>query len=198
MSKLAIEFGLLEPIRPLIAERHAGLRLVRRHDHAGQRGARRPARPARLRRHRHDGAAQRVRPSGRLVRGDGELDGVDGGAFHAVFIRAPWVERVGAERRGAGAGRARVPPPVGLWRFGSANLLATAFHPELTGDLRVHRFFVDMVRERARSERRGRADVRPFKVGDDQAQEGGRRRPARQAVRPPDQERRGGGPDRRR
>ena len=44
----------------------------------------------------------------------------------------------------------------------------------------------------------GGSDVRPLKVGDDQAQEGGRRRQARQAVRPPDQERRGRGAHRRR
>ncbi len=62
----------------------------------------------------------------------------------AVFIRAPWVEEVGdgvevlAEVRGGVAdGRA-----VAV-RFGY--LLATSFHPELTGDDRVHRYFVEMV-----------------------------------------------------
>jgi 5'-phosphate synthase pdxT subunit len=60
---------------------------------------------------------------------------------HAVFIRAPWVERVGdgvevlaREARGhAVAVRQGV-------------LLATSFHPELTGDDRVHRLFVELVR----------------------------------------------------
>jgi pyridoxal 5'-phosphate synthase pdxT subunit len=62
---------------------------------------------------------------------------------HAVFIRAPWVERVGADvqvlARAAGH-------PVAV-RQGS--VLATAFHPEMTGDRRVHRLFVDIVNDRA-------------------------------------------------
>lgn len=69
----------------------------------------------------------------------------------AVFIRAPWVERVGEGVRvlatvpqtvqGRAAGR------VVAVRQG--NLLATSFHPEVTGDLRVHEYFVQMVRERS-------------------------------------------------
>jgi 5'-phosphate synthase pdxT subunit len=103
-----------------------------------------------------------------------EIDGVDGGPFRAVFIRAPWVERVGegvevlgrvsdglapshAQVRG-GAGSA---PSHAQVRGGAGsaagrivavrqgNLLATAFHPELTGDPRVHRFFVAMAAGRA-------------------------------------------------
>jgi pyridoxal 5'-phosphate synthase pdxT subunit len=64
--------------------------------------------------------------------------------YRAVFIRAPWVEAVserveilGTER---GTGR--------IVAVRQGPLLATSFHPELTGDLRVHRHFVDMVRER--------------------------------------------------
>ena len=57
--------------------------------------------------------------------------------MHAVFIRAPWVERVGpsVEVLATAAGH-----PVAV-RQGSA--LATAFHPEVTGDRRVHQLFVD-------------------------------------------------------
>ncbi len=58
---------------------------------------------------------------------------------HAVFIRAPWVERVGEGvqvlARAAGHPVAVRQGPV----------LATAFHPEMTGDRRIHRLFVDMV-----------------------------------------------------
>jgi 5'-phosphate synthase pdxT subunit len=73
------------------------------------------------------------------------IDGIEGGTFHAVFIRAPWVERVGTGvtvlgRVAAGAAAGRI---VAVRQ---RNLLATAFHPELTGDLRVHRFFVEMAR----------------------------------------------------
>ena len=67
------------------------------------------------------------------------------GEVHGVFIRAPWVERVGPgvevlARVGddaPGAGR------IVAVRQGA--VLATSFHPELTGDLRVHRFFLRTV-----------------------------------------------------
>ena len=67
--------------------------------------------------------------------------------FPGVFIRAPWVEAVG-------------PAVTVLGRIGEgeragtivavehAGLLATSFHPELTGDTRVHAYFVEMVRNR--------------------------------------------------
>ena len=72
------------------------------------------------------------------------LTGVPGPALRAVFIRAPWVEDTGpdVEILGADPGTGRI---VAV-RQGPA--LATAFHPELTGDLRVHKLFVDMVRDR--------------------------------------------------
>jgi 5'-phosphate synthase pdxT subunit len=56
-----------------------------------------------------------------------------------IFIRAPWVERVGdgVEVLASAAGH-----PVAV-RQGA--VLATAFHPEMTGDRRIHRLFVDIV-----------------------------------------------------
>jgi 5'-phosphate synthase pdxT subunit len=73
------------------------------------------------------------------------FDGVDDGPVHAVFIRAPWVEEVGADvvplariSDGEAAGK------VVAVRQGS--LLATSFHPELTGDARIHDLFVRIVR----------------------------------------------------
>ena len=65
--------------------------------------------------------------------------------FRAVFIRAPWVEAVSSRVEVLGTERAT--GRIVAVRQGP--LLATSFHPELTGDLRVHRYFVDMVRERA-------------------------------------------------
>lgn len=67
--------------------------------------------------------------------------------FRAVFIRAPWVEEVGPEvtvlaRVGAGAGGEAAGRIVAVRQGG---LVATSFHPELTGDDRVHRYFVDLV-----------------------------------------------------
>ena len=63
--------------------------------------------------------------------------------FHAVFIRAPWVEEVGREVTVlARAGERTVAVRQGP-------LMATSFHPELTHDDRVHRYFLGLVRDRA-------------------------------------------------
>jgi 5'-phosphate synthase pdxT subunit len=69
------------------------------------------------------------------------LAGMDGGPFHAVFIRAPWVEAVGdgVEVIGRAEGR--------IVAVRQGPIMATAFHPELTGDQRVHALFVEIVRE---------------------------------------------------
>jgi len=67
-----------------------------------------------------------------------ELDGV--GQVHGVFIRAPWVEQVGAGVEVL----ARVGEHPVAVRQG--HLLATSFHPELTGDGRVHALFVQQAR----------------------------------------------------
>ncbi|MCK6209254.1 pyridoxal 5'-phosphate synthase glutaminase subunit PdxT [Georgenia sp. EYE_87] len=101
--------------------------------------------------------------------------GLEGGEgpLHAVFIRAPWVEEVGpgvevlattvapahaatvaSANAGAGArsGPADGGAPGGTGRIVAVRhgrLLATAFHPEIGDDTRVHRFFVNMVREDA-------------------------------------------------
>jgi 5'-phosphate synthase pdxT subunit len=74
---------------------------------------------------------------------DIDLAGLGGPPFRAVFIRAPWVEEVG---RGVEilAAEPRTGRIVAV-RQGPA--LATAFHPELTQDNRVHSIFTDMVRE---------------------------------------------------
>ncbi|MDJ1132339.1 pyridoxal 5'-phosphate synthase glutaminase subunit PdxT [Streptomyces iconiensis] len=68
------------------------------------------------------------------------MTGVDGPPVEGVFIRAPWVESTGAatETLAAYEGHA-----VAV-RQGA--LLATSFHPELTGDHRVHALFTEMVR----------------------------------------------------
>ncbi|WP_131106542.1 pyridoxal 5'-phosphate synthase glutaminase subunit PdxT [Ornithinimicrobium sufpigmenti] len=64
--------------------------------------------------------------------------GMDGDPFRAVFIRAPWVERLGEEVEVLAEVDGH---PVAV-RQGS--LLATSFHPEVTGDHRVHALFLDM------------------------------------------------------
>jgi 5'-phosphate synthase pdxT subunit len=67
-------------------------------------------------------------------------DGPDGTLFHAVFIRAPLVDRAGAQVAVLGEDNGRI---VAV-RQGP--LLATAFHPELTSDRRIHELFVKMVK----------------------------------------------------
>ena len=73
------------------------------------------------------------------------FEGVEGAPVRAVFIRAPWVEEVSPEvevlakvESGPAEGR--------IVAVRQGNLLATSFHPEITGDTRVHRLFVEMVR----------------------------------------------------
>ncbi|MFZ0902374.1 MAG: pyridoxal 5'-phosphate synthase glutaminase subunit PdxT [Mycobacterium sp.] len=70
--------------------------------------------------------------------GDVAFDGFDE-PVHAVFIRAPWVERVGdgVQVLARAAGHAVA--------VRQGRVLATAFHPEMTGDRRIHRLFVDIV-----------------------------------------------------
>jgi 5'-phosphate synthase pdxT subunit len=70
--------------------------------------------------------------------GDIEFTGLDE-PVHAVFIRAPWVERVGdgVQVLARAAGHAVA--------VRQGRVLATAFHPEMTGDRRIHRLFVDIV-----------------------------------------------------
>lgn len=70
---------------------------------------------------------------------DVRIDALGHKPFPAIFIRAPWIERCGprvellAERDGHGV----------MVREG--NVLATSFHPELSNDSRIHRYFLDMV-----------------------------------------------------
>ena len=81
--------------------------------------------------------------------GDVDVTALDA-PFHAMFIRAPWVEEVGpavevlarvapGEAAGEAAGR--------IVAVRQGPLMATSFHPEVGGDGRVHRIFVDLVRQ---------------------------------------------------
>ena len=148
ISNLAVSFGLLDPIRKRIADGMpvygscAGMIMLASKVLDG--------RPDQESFHGIDMTVRR-NAFGRQVdsfEASVAIDDIAGGDFHAVFIRAPWVEEVGDDVRvlgrvedGAAAGR------IVVVRQG--NLLATAFHPELTGDLRVHRYFVEMVRQAA-------------------------------------------------
>jgi pyridoxal 5'-phosphate synthase pdxT subunit len=70
---------------------------------------------------------------------DLEIKGISSPKFRAIFIRAPWIESVGTkvEVLAQVDGRAVA--------VRDRHILATSFHPELTGDNRIHRYFLDVV-----------------------------------------------------
>jgi 5'-phosphate synthase pdxT subunit len=65
--------------------------------------------------------------------------GIKGGPFPAVFIRAPLIEKVG----GGVEALAKLPGGQIVMAL-QGKLLVTSFHPELTGDDRLHRYFAGM------------------------------------------------------
>ena len=142
MSQLLDTSGCASRSPSALRRRAAGARHVRGHDPARARGARRPSRPGAVRRHRRHGAAQRVRPPARLVRGRRSTSTASpGGPFPGVFIRAP-------AHRAARATASR------CWRRTTASPCSSAagrrsgsprFHPELSGDLRLHQRFLQEI-----------------------------------------------------
>ena len=145
MSKLAITFDLLDPIRKRIA---GGMPVYG--SCAGMIMLAGTVLDGRADQETFGGMDVTVRRNafGRQVDSFEEnidLSDITGGPFRAVFIRAPWVEQVGPAVRVMG--RVADGPAAGrIVAVRQGNLLATAFHPELTGDIRVHRYFVEMVR----------------------------------------------------
>jgi len=82
---------------------------------------------------------------GRQVRSfevDLELEGIDGGPLRGVFIRAPWVDEAGD----GVAVLARLEGHAVAVREGG--ILAVAFHPEIHGDARLHRWLIARAGER--------------------------------------------------
>ena len=149
MARLARTFGLLDPLRERVRTGMpafgtcAGMILLADHVLDGTAGQETVG-----------GLDITVRRNafGRQVdsfEGDLHLDGLEA-PVHAVFIRAPWVEEVGAgvevlarveggPDAGAAAGR--------IVAVRQGPLMATSFHPEVGDDARIHRLFVDLVDE---------------------------------------------------
>ncbi|NMO90540.1 pyridoxal 5'-phosphate synthase glutaminase subunit PdxT [Actinomycetospora sp. TBRC 11914] len=151
LSKLLVAFDLLEPLRERLA---AGMPAFG--SCAGMILLAREAIDARPDQHQLGALDIVVRRNafGRQVQSfetDLSVTGVGGGPVRAVFIRAPWVESVG---RGVDV-IARVPSSVGGAASGKVvavrqgPVMATAFHPEQTGDARLHDLFLRRVREYA-------------------------------------------------
>ena len=82
---------------------------------------------------------------------DLDFAGIPGDPVHAVFIRAPWVESASPQVEVLARVSDDPDVPGGEVAAGrivavrQGPVLATAFHPELTGDMRVHGLFVEMV-----------------------------------------------------
>jgi 5'-phosphate synthase pdxT subunit len=74
---------------------------------------------------------------------DLSMEGITAPAIRAVFIRAPWVEQVGVgvEVLASVEFNGELHPVA----VRQGNLLATSFHPEITGDNRVHRYFIESI-----------------------------------------------------
>jgi 5'-phosphate synthase pdxT subunit len=70
---------------------------------------------------------------------DFSVEGVPGGPVHAIFIRAPWIAEHGPEVSVLADVDGH---PVAVRQGG---IMALAFHPELTGEDRLHRFFLEVV-----------------------------------------------------
>jgi 5'-phosphate synthase pdxT subunit len=150
MSRLLVGFGLMEPLQiRLVAGMPAygacaGMVLLAREILDGRPDQRQLA--------ALDVVVRRNAFGRQVDSFEADLDfvGVPGAPVRAVFIRAPWVEQVGddvevlarvpdAAEAGEASGR--------IVAIRQGGVLATAFHPELTGDRRVHRLFCEMVRQ---------------------------------------------------
>ncbi len=151
LSKLLVAFDLLDPLRERLA---AGMPAFG--SCAGMILLAREAIDARPDQHQLGALDIVVRRNafGRQVQSfetDLSVTGIGGGPVRAVFIRAPWVESVG---RGVDV-LARVPSSIGGEASGKivavrqGPVMATAFHPEQTGDARLHDLFLRRVREYA-------------------------------------------------
>ncbi len=140
ISRLAVLDGLLEPLR---AARVAGLPMFG--TCAGMIMLADRVEDARADQEFVGGIDMTVRRNafGRQVDSfETDVDIAGAPAFPAVFIRAPWVEAVGADVEVLG----RTGDAGTIVAVRQGRSLATAFHPELTDDPRIHEMFVEMVR----------------------------------------------------
>ena len=135
--RLTVAFDLLDPLKKLIASglpafgSCAGMIMLADRIEDGQEGQQ-----------TFGGIDMTVRRNafGRQVDSFEKRVEIAGAPFHAVFIRAPWVEQAspGVDVIGRDEGR--------IIAVRQGVLLATAFHPELTPDRRIHGLFVSMVK----------------------------------------------------
>ena len=144
MSLLAVRLGMLEPLRSAVADGMpmfgscAGMIMLAREVLDG--------RPDQQTLGALDIVVRR-NAFGRQVdsfEADLDLPVLGPPPMRAVFIRAPWVESIGPDVEVLGT-VATGPAAGRIVAVRAGRVLATSFHPELTGDLRVHALFRDMV-----------------------------------------------------
>lgn len=145
MAKLARHFELIEPLREAVADglpmfgTCAGMIMLASHIEDGIEGQ-----------ETIGGLDVVVRRNafGRQLdsfEADLLVSGIDEGIpYHAVFIRAPWVEKVGAGVETV-ATVASGPAAGKIVAVRQGRLMATSFHPEMTGDHRIHGLFMDLI-----------------------------------------------------
>ena len=141
MQKLAVKYGLFEPIKKLIANGFpvfgtcAGLIMLADEIIDGIEGqAGFGGLPVSVRRNAFGNQLDSFET-------DLEFSGIDGEPIHAAFIRAPIVERVGD-----GVEVLSKLSDGRIVAVRSGNLLGISFHPEVTGENRVHEYFLKMVK----------------------------------------------------
>ncbi|MDP9405895.1 MAG: pyridoxal 5'-phosphate synthase glutaminase subunit PdxT [Actinomycetota bacterium] len=148
IGKLAVMYGLLEPLRerldagmPAFGTCAGAILLAREALHADGRPADQPLLGG------MDTVVRRNAFGRQVASFEADLDvaGVEGGPMHAVFIRAPWIEHAGPQVEVLAVAPTPVGAKVVVARHG--RLLASAFHPELTGDGRLHAAFVRLVEQ---------------------------------------------------
>jgi 5'-phosphate synthase pdxT subunit len=133
IGKLAVDFGLIEPMRSFGQEKAvwgtcAGAILLSKDAHRSQ-----PLLGLMDIRVERNAFGRQVSS----FEADLEVPELGGGPFHAIFIRAPLIESV---HNGAQSLACLPDGPIVAARQG--RLLATSFHPELTGDHRFHQYFI--------------------------------------------------------
>lgn len=156
IGKLAVRYGLFEPLQaridqgmPVFGTCAGAILLARRALNADGVESDQPL-LARM------NTVVRRNAFGRQVdscEADLEIDGVPGGPVRAAFIRAPWIEQAGPQVDILATVTTAAGDRVVVARQG--RLLVSAFHPELTGDARLHQHFVEMTRTSRRGMREG-------------------------------------------
>lgn len=147
MGKLMVAYDVVEPLRKLLAQGTpawgtcAGMILLSRETDNALAGQPLLA-SINMRTRRNAFGAQRESFETTL-----DIPALGAEPYHTVFIRGPIVERVGEEVEVLA--RIAAPEP-NIVAVRQNHLLATAFHPEVTGDLRFHKYFLGMV-EHARA-----------------------------------------------